>query len=141
MLGASGLAGSWPSTSGPKVTVPLIALAYGSSSSLAGLHRRPRDGCHGPPTRYPYAWPGPTPGTNACQMSASLSRSGIWVSAPSWSNRHNVTLSAMLEAIAKFVPVTPSCSPGVAPSGNGLPGSATVPWPSGTTRAPTAVAW
>ena len=65
------------------------------------------------------------PGTKACQTSASLSRSGICVSAPALSNRHNVTLSATLEAIAKFVPATPSCSPGVAPSGKGLPGRVT----------------
>src|SRR5215831_19821013 len=71
------------------------------------------------------------PGTNACQTSASLSWTGIWVSAPALSNRHNVTLSASAEAIAKFVPVTPSCSPGVAPSGNGVPGSAPVAPESG----------
>ena len=53
MLGLAGSVSSWPSTSGPKVTDPLIALAYGSSSSLAGLHRRPRAGSHGPLTRYP----------------------------------------------------------------------------------------
>ena len=41
------------------------------------------------------------PGTNACQMSASLSVTGIWVSAPASSNRHNVTLLATLEATAK----------------------------------------
>ena len=52
-LGLAGSLSSWPSTSGPKVTDPLIALAYGSSSSLAGLHRRPRAGSHGPLTRYP----------------------------------------------------------------------------------------
>ena len=64
------------------------------------------------------------PGTNACQMSASLSASGIWVSVPAASNRHNVTLVATLEASAKFVPAMPRCSPGVAPSGNSRPGSA-----------------
>src|SRR5690348_11539918 len=77
VLGASGSAGSWPSTSGPNETVPRTARAYGSRSSLAGLQRLPRAGSQGPLTRYPYAWPGPTPGTNACQVSASLSRSGI----------------------------------------------------------------
>ena len=44
---------SGPSTSGPNVTVPLNAFAYGSSSSLAWLHRWPRAGSHGPLTRYP----------------------------------------------------------------------------------------
>ena len=39
-----------------------------------------------------------------------------------------MTLLATLEARAKFVPVMPRCSPGVAPSGNGLPGSAAVLW-------------
>ncbi len=57
------------------------------------------------------------------------------VSAPAWSNRHSVTPSATDEAIAKFVPVTPACSPGVAPSGNGRPGRAAVLPPSGATRA------
>ena len=46
-------------------------------------------------------------------------------------------LSATLEAIAKLVPAMPSCSPGVAPSGNGLPGSAWAARGSGT--APAAV--
>jgi len=39
--------------------------------------------------------------------------------APALSNRHKVTLSAAAEAITKFVPVRPRCSPGVAPSGTG----------------------
>ena len=75
------------------------------------------------------------PGTNACQTSASLSRTGIWVSAPASSNRHKVTLSATLEAIAKFVPAMPTRVPSVAPSGNGLPGSATAVRASGAARA------
>ena len=75
------------------------------------------------------------PGTNACQTPASLSATGIWVSVPAASNRHKVTLSATLEAIAKLVPAMPRCSPGVAPSGNALPGSATTEWASGATRA------
>ena len=66
------------------------------------------------------------PGTNTCQTSASLSRTGIWVSAPASSNRHRVTPSATLEAIAKFVPAMPRRVPGVAPNGNGLPGSVAV---------------
>ena len=45
-----------------------------------------------------------------------------------------MTLSATLEAMAKFVPATPSFSPGVAPSGNGLPGRVVVR-ASGATRA------
>ena len=45
-----------------------------------------------------------------------------------------MTLSATDEAIAKFVPVMPSFSPGVAPSGNGLPGKVVVR-ASGATRA------
>ena len=53
---------------------------------------------------------------------------------PLLSNRHSVTLSAMDEAIAKFVPAMPNCSPGVAPSGNGVPGRVSAP-PSGATRA------
>ena len=53
LLGLPGSVTSWPSTSGPNETVPLTAFAYGSSSSLAGLHRRPRAGSQGPPTRYP----------------------------------------------------------------------------------------
>ena len=36
----------------------------------------------------------------------------------------SVTPLATLEASAKFVPAMPRCSPGVAPSGNGRPGSA-----------------
>ena len=56
-LGLAGSAWSWPSTSGPKVTDPLIALAYGSSSSLAGLHRRPRAGSHGPADPVPVGLP------------------------------------------------------------------------------------
>jgi hypothetical protein len=52
-LGRAGSASSWPSTSGPNDTDPLTARAYGSSSSFAGLHRRPRPGSHGPLTRYP----------------------------------------------------------------------------------------
>ena len=98
---------------------------------MAGLQRRPCAGFQGPLTRYPYAWPGPTPGTNACQMSASLSRSGICVSAPVSSNRHKVTPSATLEAIEKFVPTWPRCSPGVAPSGWMLPGIAAAARASG----------
>ena len=50
-LGLAGSVSSWPSTSGPNATDPLMALAYGSSSSLAGLHRRPRAGSQGPATR------------------------------------------------------------------------------------------
>ena len=50
-LGLAGSVSSWPSTSGPNATDPLMALAYGSSSSLAGLHRRPRPGSQGPATR------------------------------------------------------------------------------------------
>src|ERR1700722_5504081 len=123
VLRASGLVTSWPSTSGPNETVPLTARAWGSRSSFAGFQ--------GPLTRYPYAWPGPTPGTNACQMSASLSRSEICVSAPDLSNRHKVTLSATLEAIEKFVPTLPRRLPGVGPSGWILPGSATAALVSG----------
>jgi len=52
-LGLAGSVSSWPSTSGPNTTDPLMALAYGSSSSLAGLHRRPRAGSQGPAMRYP----------------------------------------------------------------------------------------
>ena len=44
VLGASGSSAAYPSTSGPKLTVPLIARAYGSSSSFAGLKRRPVPG-------------------------------------------------------------------------------------------------
>src|ERR1700741_3627525 len=84
------------------------------------------------------------PGTNACQTSASLSTTGIWVSAPVSSNRHKVTPSATDEAIAKFVPATPMCSPGVAPSGNGRPGRAAETAASGESgaagTAPTAAA-
>ena len=50
-LGESGSFTSCPNTSGPNETVPLTARAYGSSSSLAGLQRRPCDGFHGPLTR------------------------------------------------------------------------------------------
>ena len=64
-------------------------------------------------------------------MSASLSVIGIWVSVPAASNRHKVTLPATLEASAKLVPAMPRCSPGVAPSGNGLPGSAAAAWAGG----------
>lgn len=35
----------------PQSMAPSIPLAYGSSSSLAGLHRRPLAGSHGPSTR------------------------------------------------------------------------------------------
>ena len=41
----------------------------------------------------------------------------------------------MVEAIAKFVPARPACCPGVAPRGNGLPGSAAVVWAPGATPA------
>jgi hypothetical protein len=75
------------------------------------------------------------PGMNACQTSVSSSRNGIWVSVPVSSNRHKVTLLATLEAIAKSVPAMPRCSPGVSPSGNGSPGSATVTRASGADRA------
>ena len=44
---------AYPSTSGPKRTVPASARAYGSSSSLAGLQRTPRAGSYGPVARYP----------------------------------------------------------------------------------------
>ena len=47
-----------------------------------------------------------------------------------------MTPSATLEAIAKFVPAMPACWPGVAPKGNGLPGSAAMVWALGATRAP-----
>ena len=104
MLGMAGSASSWPVTSCPKVTNPLIALAYGSSSS-AGLAPQALGKVLGPP--HAYRTPGGDAGTKACQTSASWSRSGLGF-APSWSNRHNVTLSATLEAIAKFVPALPS---------------------------------
>jgi hypothetical protein len=113
---------------------------------LAGLQRRPRAGSHGPLTRYPYAWPGPTPGTNACQTSPSWSRSGICVSAPFSSNRHKVTPSATLEAIEKFVPTLPRCSPGAGPIGWMSPGIASADrasawaYASGAMRAPGIVA-
>src|SRR6266704_4442989 len=87
------------------------------------------------------------PGTNACQTSASLSASGIRVSAPAASNRHNVTLSATVEASAKFVPAIPRRSPGVAPSGNGVPGRAPVlgacgaARPAGTVPAAVVAVW
>src|SRR5216683_1605471 len=58
--------GLWSSRSvddapGPQSGRPSTARAYGSSSSLCGLHRNPADGFHGPSTRYPYRCPGPTP--------------------------------------------------------------------------------
>ena len=53
VLGEPGSSAEWPYTSGPKVTVPLNARAYGSSSSLAGLQRTPRAGSYGPAARYP----------------------------------------------------------------------------------------
>jgi hypothetical protein len=46
---------------------------------------------------------------------------------PAVSNRHKVTLSATDEAIAKFVPATPKCSPGERHYANGGPcNSATI---------------
>ena len=39
LFGFSGSAGPWPYTAGSQRTWPSIALAYGSSSSLAGLQR------------------------------------------------------------------------------------------------------
>ena len=99
---------------------------------MAGLQRRPCAGFQGPLTRYPYAWPGPTSGhERMSQTSASLSRSGICVSAPCSSNKHKVTPSATLEEIEKFVPTLPRCSPGVAPSGWMLPGIASAARVSG----------
>ncbi len=102
---------------------------------MAGLQRSPCARSQGPLTRYPYAWPGPTPGTNAYQMSASLSFSGICVSVPFWSNRHKVTPSAMLEAMAKFVPTLPKRSTGIAPSWKGEPGRVPAALASGLAKA------
>jgi hypothetical protein len=54
-----------------------------------------------------------------CQMLASCSWRDSRVSRPSASNRHRSVPSAMSDASAKLVPPMP----GVAPSGNGLPGN------------------
>ena len=52
-LGVSGSPAVYPSTSGPNVTSPVNARAYGSSRSLAGLQRMPWAGSQGPVARYP----------------------------------------------------------------------------------------
>ena len=54
-----------------------MAFAYGSSSSLFGLQRRPWAGSYGPCTRKPYRWPGWMPGRKACQTYPSISGSRI----------------------------------------------------------------
>src|SRR5882757_5808392 len=101
---------------------PCTVLAYGSNSSLAGLHRNPGSGSHGPWTRNPYRVPTPSPGTNPCHTPASYSRSGTRSSdlppSPASVMTHRSTASATSEATAKLVPP----SPGVAPRGNGRPG-------------------
>src|SRR5690348_14023716 len=55
---ASGLPSGYPKTAGLQTTWPEIECAYGSTSNLAGLKRRPADGLYGPCARYPYGVPG-----------------------------------------------------------------------------------
>jgi hypothetical protein len=73
-LRLSGPSAHWyPKIRSSQTTSPAIAFAYGSSSSFAGLHRRPRDGSYGPDARKPYGRPGPMPGMKPCQTPASYS--------------------------------------------------------------------
>ncbi len=51
VLRADGSSGRWPNTAWANRTSPSTALPYGSSSSLAGLHRFPLAGSQGPCTR------------------------------------------------------------------------------------------
>src|SRR6185312_11503492 len=103
----------YENTGWPQLTRPSIALAYGSISSLCGLQRFPSAGWYGPCTRYPYRWPGLTPGRYPCQTNPSTSCRSTRVSVPSSSNRQSSTRSATSENSPKLVPA-PSY---VAPSG------------------------
>jgi len=50
---AASLCQRYPYTASSHSTPPSMALAYGSMSSLAGLHLTPLSGSYGPWTRYP----------------------------------------------------------------------------------------
>src|SRR5450830_924960 len=54
-LGGAGVwsATTWPNTSASYLSSPTTARAYGSTSSFAGLCRKPKSGSHGPYARKP----------------------------------------------------------------------------------------
>src|SRR5271157_1572084 len=124
-----------PNRHSPHTSSPSVALAYGSSSSFAGLQRSPRAGSYGPVTRSPKRWPVRTPGTNPCHTPSSSAGSGRRVSAPAASNRHSTTCSAISDATAKLVPD----SSGVAPRGTADPARSPIA-PSRTSVATAATA-
>ena len=99
-----------------------MAVAWGSSSSLAGLQRSPSSGAQGHGPAAHSAGQARRPERSHARYGPYAEGNSTRSSVPSLSKRHTSTASAISEDTAKLVPSAPTC----APSGYGRPACAVI---------------